>query len=285
LEGIKMKKIIKLIVTGVVIASLAAGLAGCGSNKRTVDNVKKSKKLVVGTNAGFAPFEFQDPKTVTNDMLVYKSGNKTFAGFDIALANEIAKDMGAELVVEDMVFDNLLGALNAGKIDMILAGYSPKPERKKTLDFSELYYSTQQSLLVKKEDKDKYKAVTELKGVKVGVQRGSIQETIATTDFAGAEVTVLDQVPDLVLALNSNKVDAVLVEAPVATPFTRQYPSLAVSSMKIENTQLEKGEEDGYGVAVQKGSDLVNSVNNTIERLKKEGKLESYFEESLKMMQ
>ena len=66
--------------------------------------------LVMGTNATFKPFEYKESGQVV--------------GFDVDLAREIAKELGAELKIEDMSFDGLLPALEGGRIDIAVAGMS-----------------------------------------------------------------------------------------------------------------------------------------------------------------
>ena len=91
--------------------------------------------LVMGTNATFKPFE-------------YKEGDKV-VGFDVELASEIAKEMGAELKIEDMSFDGLLPALESGQIDLAVAGMSVTEERAKNALFSDSYYVASQQIIVK----------------------------------------------------------------------------------------------------------------------------------------
>ncbi len=94
-------------------------------------------KLVMGTNAEFAPFEFMNDKN-------------EIAGYDIEIAKEIARKMGAELVIENMAFDSLIAALSSGKVDMVIAGMTVDEERKQQVDFSDNYYNAAQVIIVKK---------------------------------------------------------------------------------------------------------------------------------------
>ncbi|MEE1012862.1 MAG: transporter substrate-binding domain-containing protein [Clostridia bacterium] len=93
-------------------------------------------KLVMGTNAEFAPFEYQDD-------------NGEIVGYDIEIAKEIARQMGCELVIENMPFDSLIAALNSGKIDLIIAGMTANDERRQQVEFSENYYNAAQVIIVK----------------------------------------------------------------------------------------------------------------------------------------
>ena len=135
---------------------------------------------MLGTSADFTPYEFH--KVI--------NGKDEIVGFDIAIAKEIAADLGAELVIEDMGFDGLLPALQSGRVDLVVSGMTPTDERKKSIDFSDTYYKSKQVIMVRNVDKDKYPDMKSLENVKIGVQKGSIQETIGQnsrcqTDFTG----------------------------------------------------------------------------------------------------
>ena len=97
--------------------------------------VGNTNVLIMGTNAGFKPFEYKEGENVV--------------GFDVDLAKEIAKELGKELKIEDMAFDGLLPALDSGQIDMAIAGMSVTPERQKNVLFSNSYYSAAQKIIVR----------------------------------------------------------------------------------------------------------------------------------------
>lgn len=95
-----------------------------------------SKTVKMGTNAAFPPFEYiesSDP-----------------VGFDITLSQMIARDYGAKLEVVNMEFDALIAALQSGAIDFIASGMTATDERRKNVDFSETYFSTNQVIIVRK---------------------------------------------------------------------------------------------------------------------------------------
>lgn len=95
-----------------------------------------SQTVKLGTNAAFPPFE-------------YVEGNN-IVGFDISMGHFIAQNCGAKLQVVDMAFDSLIPALSSGAIDFIAAGMSVTEERKKNVDFSNPYFSSEQVIIVKK---------------------------------------------------------------------------------------------------------------------------------------
>ena len=113
-------------------------------NPETIDFNKGAKggKLVVGTEAGFAPYEL-------------KVGNG-FIGIDIEMCAEIAKKLDRELVVEHMNFDALPMAVSTNKVDMICAGITVTDERKENMDFSDNYVvGAKQVALVRADDYEK----------------------------------------------------------------------------------------------------------------------------------
>lgn len=261
-----MKKQFKKVVAVLVVISLALGLGGCG-NRRSLDansklnEIKKAGKIVVGTSAEYPPFEFH--KEI--------NGKDQVVGFDIEIAKEIAKDMGVELEIKDMKFDGLLAALQSGNIDFVIAGMTPTEERKKSVDFSKVYYKVVQRIAVNSSSYGKINSIEDLKGKKVGVQKGSVQEKMAKEMLKYSEIKSLSKIPDLIMELKTNKVDAVLIEEPVGKSFEAKNSDIKLSSIEL------KFEDDGSAIAIKKGSeDVLESINKTLDRLIKDGLIEKF---------
>ncbi|MGM0882409.1 MAG: transporter substrate-binding domain-containing protein [Bacillota bacterium] len=269
-----MKKKMMLLLLVVVMAVLSA----CGQKEQTnapaetgadggnSASTQEKAKLVLGTSADYAPYEFH--KSI--------DGQDTIVGFDIEIAKEIAKDMNAELEIQDMDFDGLLLALNTGKVDMVISGLTPTDERKKNVDFSEIYYLAEQGVLTKKEQAGEFKTLDDLKGKKIGVQKGSIQEGIAQ-EIDGAKLTSLAKIPEIVMELTSGRVDAIIVERPVADQYVLTQTDIVLSDVEIE----QSAEEAGSAIAVKKGNQkLLDSIDNTIKRLKESKDIERFVVEA-----
>jgi ABC-type amino acid transport substrate-binding protein len=271
LGGIKMLKgsLKKLIAVSLVVGSMFT-FAACGSNQntsnsgsqsQTMERIKKNGKLVLGTSADYPPYEFH--KSV--------DGKDEIVGFDVEVAKQIAKDMGVKLEIKDMKFDGLLAALDQGNVDIVAAGMTPTEERKKNVDFSKVYYRAVQTVIVKASDKDKIKSIDDLKGKRVGVQKGAIQEEIAKKQMPNSEAVALGKISDLVLALKNNRVDAVIVELPVATSNVNANKDLVISDIKLQT------EEAGSAVAVKKGSaDVVSAIDKTLDKLVQDKSIDKY---------
>ena len=266
-----MKKgLIKKVVASALLGIMAMGLVGCGSANNTssketkdlLETIQEKGKVVVGMSADYAPYEFH---------YIDENGKDVIGGFDVDIANEIADAIGVELVIQEMDFDALVAALPAGKIDLVISGMNPTEERAKVVDFSEIYYNSQHGILVRAEDVDKYKTFADLEGAKVGAQLGSTQEQIAKDEIPNADLQLLANVNNLILELKSGKVDAIVMEKPVAEMAVKTNPELAVGKPTYEE------ESGGNAVGVAKGNeDLLAKVNKVIKELNETGKMDEY---------
>ncbi|AYE34060.1 ABC transporter substrate-binding protein [Clostridium septicum] len=264
-----MKKgILKKILGAAMVSVMAVGLIGCGNKgdsnkaeKDMLDVIKENGKLVVGLSADYAPYEFH----------AMIDGKDTVVGFDIDLAKEIAKDIGVKLEIKEMEFDSLVTALPADKIDMVISGMNPDEERKKVIDFSDIYYTSHHGVVVRGEDKNKYKKIEDLEGKKIGAQLGSTQSKLAQDKIKNVDLKQLSNVNNLILELKTGKVDALIVEVPVAEMAIKSNSDLVLGDIKFEE------ESGGNAVGIKKGSPkLVESVNNTIKRLTDSGELDKF---------
>lgn len=278
-----MKKFISLVVA----ATLSLSLVACGSSQKdtntssegtsvesssdTKDNsqsdgasvtkIKEKGELVMATSPDYPPYEFK----------IIEDGKEKVVGFDISIAEEIAKDMGVNLNILELDFNGLLVSLNAGKADMVMAGMTPNEERSKAVDFSDIYYLAQQGIMVSAEQKDNLNTLESLAGKKIGVQKGSVQEKIAMEQLKDSKIVSLVKLPNIILELKSGNIDAAIVELPVAEGYAKQYSSLALSDATVID------ETGGSAIAVKKGNqDLLQQINSTIKRLQEEGLIDQF---------
>ena len=98
-----------------------------GITSGTKDSAKADTQLVVATNAEFAPWE-------------YKEGNQ-FYGIDMEIAKLIADELGMELVIDDMEFDAVVGAVGKQNVDIAMSGITITTERLGVINFSDPYYT------------------------------------------------------------------------------------------------------------------------------------------------
>lgn len=208
-----------------------------------------AQKIYVGTNAEFAPFEFLE-------------GDKV-VGFDMDLITEIAKLQGFEVQVQNQAFDGLLPALQAKKIDLIIAGMTVTEERKKAVNFSESYYTASQVIIVA-ESNDMIKTYDDLKGKNVGVQIGTTGDTIIS-EIKEITNTKFNNGSEAVMALLAGKVEAVVIDNEPAKNFVAKNKGLKV-------VEAEAVKED-YAIAINKeNTELLEKINAGLKTLKENGK-------------
>jgi len=238
-----MKKIISKLI---FLASIFV-LAACGQSSGDKPVLK------MATSADFPPFESRDT-------------NGEFIGFDIDLANIIAEELGYKLEISDQNFDGLIGALQAKRVDMVLAGMSATEKRKKNVDFSKEYHRSGEMFLSLPENK--VESLDGLKGKVVGVQLGTIQEEGANelSKEYGFEVKAVDNAAVLIQELLSNRVDVVYMDKQVAKGY--------MESQGLFGFDDPTTSSPGMAIAFPKGSDLVEKVNKVLEKLEENGKLQ-----------
>ena len=265
-----MKKgLIKKVVASALLGIMTMGFVGCGASNKSekeskdlLETIQEKGKVVVGMSADYAPYEFH---------YIDENGQDVIGGFDVDIANEIANSLGVELVIQEMDFDALVAALPAGKIDLVVSGMNPTEERAKVVDFSEIYYNSQHGILVRSEDVDKYKTFADLEGAKVGAQLGSTQEQIGRSEVPNADLQLLNNVNNLILELKAGKVDAVIMEKPVAEMAVKSNPELAVG------TPIYEDKTGGNAVGMAKNNpELLAKINEVIKELNETGKMDEY---------
>ena len=283
-------KLKKLLATGLA-AIMVMGLVGCSSSKGSsssassdasssaaktekLQQIKDAGVLKVGTSAEYSPYEFH--KVV--------DGEDKIVGFDDFVVQEIAKDMGVKVEYEDMDFDGLLGALQADKVDIVLAGMTPDEKRKKSVDFSDIYYTNSNVCIVTKGKEDTIKKSEDLKDLKVGVQKGTTQADYVTNTLGISDATQLKKIPDLMLELQNGKIDVIVTGKAVAEINVKKYDNIAIGNTTVGDEVAETAaaaiKKSGNGVD---NTSFLKSVNDTIKRLQDSGDMDKYMQEALKL--
>ena len=205
----------------------------------SVSFAKENKVLYVGTNAEFQPFEYlEDGKIV---------------GFDVELMEEIAKLMGKEIEWKNIAFDEL---------DVIIAGMTATEERKKFVNFSETYYTSNQMILINKEN-PVVESFDKLAGHNVGVILGYTGD-IAVSAIDGVKVQRYNGAAEAIMALKAKKVDAVVLDSEPAKNYAKQNKELG-----LINTDVSKEE---YAIAVGKDNKaLADNIDKALKTLNENG--------------
>ena len=209
------------------------------------ENVTRDGKLVMATNAEFAPYEFKEEGEIV--------------GFDVDMMRAVCDILGKELVIDDMAFDSVIAAVDSGKADVGVAGMTVTEDRLKNVNFSDSYAEANQMIIIKGESND-------LTGKTIGVQLGTTGMTYAE-QVPGATVEKYNKGADAVEALKQNKVDVVLIDSAPAKYFVGKNSDLKILP---EPFAVEE-----YAIAVKKGNDdLTNQINAALKQLRENGTLD-----------
>ena len=230
----------------------------------TIDAIKEKGKLVIGTEAAYAPFEF-------------KNLDGSFAGCDIWLAQQIADALGVELEVMDMAFDGIIPAVQSNQVDLGIAGFTVDEERAKVIDFSDMYQKDDQLLIVKKGNESTYNSKESLAGQKVGAQRTTIQSKLIQSALPDSELFELDTYPELALEVTNGNIAGFVVDGAVGASMVEANDQLAVADFAFSP------EEANFGKAVvanQQSDDLTELVNAVIANVLADGSFEAAYEEA-----
>lgn len=272
-----MKKTFMKMVLGTM--SVLA-LAACGNTSEPADSaatagssalqeIKDSGKLVIGTCADYPPYEWH----------LIKDGKDEIIGFDIDIAQAIADELGVELEIKDMDFDGLIPALSTGKIDMIIAGMNPTDERKQSVDFTDIYYTQKDALVIKSEDAENIQSENDLKKASLATQKATIQETYLLENFPDAALQSVPKWNTAILSLVTGKVDAVLMVETVAKQYVEQNEGLEIAGFDVASTPNESA------IAVAKDNkDFLDAVNDILDEMKESGQIEELMRTNIEIM-
>jgi polar amino acid transport system substrate-binding protein len=220
---------------------------------------KTSNTFIVGTAAGYAPF-----------VSINEQGE--YEGFDIDVANALAKQMNKTLIIKDLgSMTSLFVALEQGKIDAIIWGLSIIPERLQKVAMIRYQgeKTTTYPLLFWNAIPEGINSITDMTGMRVCVEPTSSQES-ALNAYPFITKIPIEHVDDALLSIQYGKADAALVEPAIAKKFMNKYPEIK----KIDMQLPEKDQVLGIGIAVKKNNvSLQEKIELGIDALTGDGTL------------
>lgn len=231
----------------------------------TIDAIKKAGKLVVGTEAQYAPFEFMD-------------ANGEFVGCDMWLAQQVADALGVKLEIVDMAFDGIIPAVKANQVDIGIAAFSTDPERAKEIDFSKVYQKDAQVLLVKKGNEKTYTTKESLKGQQLGAQRGTVQSKVITAVFPESQLFELDKWPTLALEVINGNIAGIVVDGAVADNMMSEHKELVAAEFDFSGEDIDVGKA---AVLAKGKDDLLALVDAVVENVTADGSFQAAYDEAV----
>jgi polar amino acid transport system substrate-binding protein/glutamine transport system substrate-binding protein len=272
----KAKKALALFLTAILCIGL---LAGCASTSTTAalsggaspaqaaspvktDGAMKGIALKIGTSGLFGPFTYYD-----------KDG-KTLIGYDIDLIAALQKKLGFTIdgnTIQAMSYSALTTSVAEGKLDMAAAALCVTDDRKKVIDFSNIYEDSGLVVMINSTDDKGIKSVDDLAGKTVAVEKGTASHTYASKNLTKATIEVHDTITTVYLSLEQGKVDAVIQDAPGCAFYIK---STADTQAKVVGDPFFQGQSP-YALAFTKGFKYVELFNTALEELKADGTIKS----------
>jgi polar amino acid transport system substrate-binding protein len=221
------------------------------------ENVEKAGKMIVGTSADYPPYEY------------YVNGQQ-IDGFDIALMDEIGRNLGMQVEYRNFAFESLFGALQVNQIDAAIAAISITPERQAIVDFSDVYLVTEDSFLAQDNSPiTDIASVSDIAPYRTGVQRGSVYESwlqttlIDTGQMPASNLLSYEKIEDAVRDLRVGRLDLVVLDAQPALAFE------AEGGVKVVGGGLN---QQRLAIAVPKGAtSLTEQLNRALTDLNNQG--------------
>lgn len=218
-------------------------LAACGTSDKNEgstgdaegDTEESGGEFRIGMEAGYPPFNWTQQGDANGAVKI--ADNAEYAGgYDVQMAKKIAEGLGKELVIVKLEWDGLVPALQSNKIDAIIAGMSPTAERKKTIDFTENYYTSDFVIVVKKGSEfEKATSIQDFSGAKITSQLNTSNYDVIDQIDGVEKQTAMENFPAMRVALEAGKIDGYVAERPEGI-------SAAAANDKFTYVSFEEGQ-------------------------------------------
>lgn len=257
----------KKLLTSLCVLSLV--LAGCSQNAN--EDVESDREtLRVGMECNYAPFNWTDAEA--NETNVPLSSGGYCDGYDVAIAKRIAESLDMDLEVVKMEWDSLTTSINSNMIDLIIAGMTDTPERREAIDFTDPYYESDMTIIVRSDSQ--YANATSLEdfsGATIAGQMGTLYDTVIDQIPNVNHATAMENYPLLVQALLSGVVDGVTAETPVG------QGNVAANGDALTLIEFEDGKgfdvdltDTSVSIGIAKNSELFEDVQNALASITQE---------------
>jgi polar amino acid transport system substrate-binding protein len=237
--------------TVLVLAATLVGVATPALADR-LDDIKKAGVIRVAAFDSNPPFGFLDAKS------------HQIVGLDVDVAQAIAKKIGVKVELVPTNPANRIPLLVSGKADIVAANFTITDERRKQIDFSEAYFASGQQFIARK---DTLKTPEQLKGLRVGVDKGTTQEITLREKYPDTTVVAYDDTPLAFTALRNGNVQAISQDGSKLIALLGNAPDKA--KYEIAPFTLTR---EYIGIGLPKGEEaLTKLVNQTLVELEKSG--------------
>jgi ABC-type amino acid transport substrate-binding protein len=219
----------------------------------TLDRIRRTRVLTVGTDATYPPFDSVDPST------------GAVVGYDIDIARALARALGAEVRLQVVPFDGIIAGLKTGKYEMVASAMTITPQRAQQVTFTRPYALAGQAVAVRSGE-TRIAGASDLAGLRIGCQLGTTGEMEARK-IPGAKVVSFDAIGAAFRDLENSNLDAVIADIPTAAIFAHDHPTIRLAGEPITR------EEFGFALRLA-DTDLAKALDGALESLRASGEMQ-----------
>ena len=242
------------LIAGYALMAVAAAAAGSAP---VLDRIMSKKELVVGTAASMPPLN-----------MTLKDGQ--IAGMEIDLARYIANSLEVKLTLKAMPFNELLPALESGRVDMVISAMTITAARNSKFAFAGPYFASGKSLLLKRQNAETMNEVARINDPEriLVALKGSTSQLFAEKVFPKAKLVLTDNYDQAVTLIRENKAHALVADQPICQVSVFRYPDADLAALK--NTLSY----EAFGIAIPANDFLfLNLLQNFITGLENSGEM------------
>ena len=251
------------LCAGAMAVTMLTGCGGGGSDTAG----EEDNQFVVGMECNYAPFNWLSSNQTDSSVALEGSGYAD--GYDVMIAQNIADQLGMELVIKQITWDSLLPSLQSGDVDAVIAGMTANETREESADFTTPYYDSQGMIMIVRKDSDQasYTDIQQFSGQNVVGQLGTNYDDVIDQIEGVNHVTPKDNYPEMVLALQNGDVDGITAEIAVAEGIVAANPDLTYITFD-EGKGFEA--DTTVSIAMPEGSrdsDFCNQVQEALDNI------------------
>ena len=249
-----MKKMLILAMTMAMVLLAAAGVC---------------ETLRVGMECNYAPYNWTQSDASENAVAIAAGGYAD--GYDVRIAKIIADQLGMELEIVKTEWDGLTPALLSGNIDVIIAGMSPTAERRMTIDFTDSYYDTELTVVVRKDSAFAgAKSLADLAGAKITGQMSTFHYDMIDQIEGAVKMPAMETFPTMIVAVSSGAIDGYVADRPGAVSATSANPDLTYVTFDEGQGFTVSPDDAQIAVGVRQGSELKEQIRDKINETAKD---------------
>ena len=258
-----MRRIVSLLLSALMLLSLTALFAGCGS--------KEGNYLRVGMECAYAPYNWSQKTDANGAVQIADSSNYAY-GYDVIVAKKIAAELGYDgVLVYQIDWDTLPLAVNAGKVDCVIAGQSITAERAEQVDFTVPYYYASIVSLVKADGQyANAKSISDFAGARAISQINTVWNDTCIPQIPNVNhLTPAETSGAMIVNLTSGNADLVVTDLPTAMAAVAVYPELKLVAFTGTDGDFQVSDEEiNIGISCKKGNtELVEKINSVLSKM------------------